>query len=303
MKIVDFFFASRPMLHLPVWSVYLVSLYYHCRLSGDSFRWVDIGMMACLSLLVSGAYYINQIYDFDSDLINKKLGFLQENLIRRREMYFAFFAVSVIAIGFSLLFSLFTFFLFVQFFLLGYVYSASPFRLKDRPFAGLVINAYSFGWLVPFAVMPDFNMHNAGLLGWDNPLYFFCAVASVHVLTTIPDLKGDMAVGKKTIAVVLKPMLTRVLALVFLILAAFIAYKSGYDWLLYIAVISAVILVISFFVNSESFLLLAAKLPILLLTILAGYFFWGYLLFIVALLILTRIYYKKRFNMVYPKIS
>jgi hypothetical protein len=36
---------------------------------------------------------------------------------------------------------------------------------------------------------------------------------------------------------------------------------------------------------------------------LAGYFFPVYFLFIVALLIATRIYYRKRFDVIYPRLA
>jgi hypothetical protein len=45
----------------------------------------------------------------------------------------------------------------------------------------------------------------------------------------------------------------------------------------------------------------AAKLPLLLLTLLAGFFYPGYFLFVVALLFGTRIYYRRRFHIAYPR--
>jgi len=38
-------------------------------------------------------------------------------------------------------------------------------------------------------------------------------------------------------------------------------------------------------------------------SLLAGYFYPIYLIFIVVLIVLTRLYYKKRFGMVYPKVN
>ena len=73
----DFFFAARPMLHLPIWSVYLVSLHYHNQLSGSKFDLSDLAMLCLLSLMAAAAYYLNQIHDYDSDKINRKLGCMQ----------------------------------------------------------------------------------------------------------------------------------------------------------------------------------------------------------------------------------
>ncbi|MDH4156703.1 MAG: UbiA family prenyltransferase [candidate division Zixibacteria bacterium] len=303
MKVVDFFFAARPLLHLPIWSIYLCSLHYHLRISGGLFEWSDAGMMACLSLMVSGAYFLNQIHDFEGDCINRKLGFLQRGFISKRQMQIAYVAVSLPALALSRLFSPFALVTFAQFFLLGFLYSAAPFRLKDRPIWGMLVNAYSFGWLVTFMAMPEMNVHNAGMLGWDNPFYFFFAVAAVHILTTIPDRKGDLAARKMTVAVWLAPVTARLLALVLMLVSAFVAWRSGHALLITSSLLSVLPLLAAAVRPSEKADLLAAKAPILLLTLLAAYFFWGYLLFVVALVILSRIYFAKRFRLVYPKLA
>lgn len=303
MKLLDFVFAARPMLHLPIWSIYLVSLFYHRQLSGDSFRWSDAGMLACLSLLASGAYYLNQMYDQDSDKINRKLGFLQMGLLTERELMGAYVFVSLIAVGWALLCSFFTLIIFLQFFVLGYAYSAPPLRLKDRPVAGLVVNAYTFGFLVPFTVMPQLTFHNTGLLGWDNPIYFFLAVASIYLLTTLPDREGDRATGKRTVAVLVNPRAVKLLAFLLMLLAAYVASRSQRDLLTLMSLVSAFPVLLALFFEGQKYELFAAKFPIFLLTVLAGYFYPGYLLFIVVLVILSRIYYKRRFNQIYPRLT
>jgi len=158
MKLLDFVFAARPMLHLPIWSIYLVALFYHQKLNGGHFQWSNAVMLVCLSLLASGSYYINQVYDYDSDKINRKLGFLQKGLLSRNELMAAYLVVSVAAIACALAYSFFVLVIFLQLFVFGYVYSAPPLRLKDRPVSGLLANAYTFGFLVPFTVMPQLNL-------------------------------------------------------------------------------------------------------------------------------------------------
>ena len=67
MKLIDFIFAARPMLLLPVWSLYLISFAFYK--TNQQFDVADYIIMAGLTLLFAGAYYINQIYDYQSDLI------------------------------------------------------------------------------------------------------------------------------------------------------------------------------------------------------------------------------------------
>ncbi|UCE25543.1 MAG: UbiA family prenyltransferase [Candidatus Zixiibacteriota bacterium] len=303
MILLDYIFAARPMLHLPLWSVYLVSLHYHHRLSGETFTPADLLVMTCLSLVASGSYYINQVYDYDSDRINGKLGFLLNGLVREQGLWSLFLVLSVVSVGLAVFLSWSTALIMVALFVLGFFYSAPPFRLKDRPAWGLLINAVGIGFIVPLAVMPDLNVHNIGLLGWDSPLFFLFSVGSIYILTTLPDREGDRAVGKRTLAVVLPGALVAALSLVLMMLSAWVAYYSGHRLLLYLSLMSTIIILPVLPARSDRFTLFAAKFPVLLLTLLAGYLFWSYLLFVVAIVIGTRIYYRRRFAVVYPKLA
>ncbi len=303
MKALDLFFAARPLLHLPLWSVYLVSLHYHLKLSGESFQWNDLLMLLCLSLMAAAAYYVNQIHDHESDRLNQKLGFLQRGYLKEKQLRIFSIVLTVAALAVTLSFSLTVFFIFVQAMCLNYFYSVPPLRLKDRPVGGLMANAYAFGWLVPFTVMPEITLHSSGLLSWGTPFYFFFAVAAVHVLTTIPDRDGDRAEGSITIAVWMHPIASRLLAVTLLAASGVVAWVCGYDILFYVSLFSLVTTLGTFLTASGKPVLLAAKLPILLLTLVAGYHFPAYLSFVVALVILTRIYYARRFAMVYPRLN
>ena len=291
------------MLHIPLWSVYLVSLHYHHRLSGEAFMLYDLLIMICLSLVASGGYYINQVYDYESDRINGKLGFLHNDLIGERGLLGLFLVLSVVSIGIAAYLSWLIALLIIVLFVLGYSYSAPPLRLKDRPVWGLIVNAVGIGFIVPLVVMPDLNVHNIGLLGWDNPLYFFFAVGSIYILTTLPDRDGDKAVGKKTLAVVLPGAAVASLSLLLMIFSAWVAFYSGHVLLMYLSLVSSIAILVSLVMPSPRITLFAAKFPILLLTLLAGYLFWGYLLFIVAIVFSTRIYYRYRFAVIYPKLA
>ena len=151
--------------------------------------------------------------------------------------------------------------------------------------------------------MPLITQHNAGLLGWDNPFYFFLSVMGVHILTTIPDIKGDKASGKKTIGVMFPLKASLFTALISFAGAAFVAHYSNFLPLMIIAIISATLALVALLTTNIRIILAAAKIPILLLTLLAGFFYPIYFLFVVALLFLTRAYYKKRFNVIYPGLT
>lgn len=300
---MDFIFAGRPLLHLPVWSIYLVALHYHHELSGKIFSIDELLVLFGISLLAASAYFINQVYDYQSDLENRKLGFLQLRLISSKKMMAAFLISAITAIFIASFISGFIFVIFLQLFILGFIYSVPPMKLKDRPISGLIANAYGFGFLIPLSIMPDITVHNAGLLGWDNPFYFFCTVASIYLLTTIPDIEGDKKTDKKTLAVIMPVWSVKIMGLLLMLLSGWIAFKSRFPILFIVSLISSVFILLSIFIRNKKIEFIAIKFPILLLTLLAGYFYPAYLLFVVALIILTRVYYKKRFNVIYPKLT
>ncbi len=299
MKIIDFFFAARPICILPVWSVYLImqKFYYGARPSGYETFFILVG----LSLMTAGVYFINQIYDFEGDRINDKVGFLQRRFIKRTEMTAAYIAVSFIPIAAAFIYNYQTGILFLILVILGYCYSAPPFRFKDRPLAGLLTNGVGYGLLVPLAI--------PGLLAslkieyFYMVLFFFLMLSAGYLLTTIPDREGDRAVGKKTIAFYCSNTFILTMALIMMLLALYAVYKVKHIYLIIIALVSILLLVLSMFVKSERILLFTCKFPIFLLTLLAGYYYPTYLVFIVVLLILIRVYYKRRFNMIYPRLD
>ena len=303
MKVLDYIFAARPMLQLPIWSVYLVSLHFHSELSGDRFSWNDLLIMAGISLIFSGAAYLNQVFDFETDRINNKVGFLQRGFLDQTGLLRWCLVLMAVPLLISPLLSWLAMFIAAQLVLLSILYSTPPFRMKDRMLGGFFANAWGHGFLVCLAIMPDMTLHNAGLLGWDNPFYFFLAVGATYILTTIPDRVGDAASGKRTVAVVMGRNGALAVAAVLLGLADLVAWHSGYLLLSILAVIGVLFVLAALVIKNETSVRLAAKVPLLLLTLLAAYWYPVYLVFVVALLILTRAYYRRRFDLVYPELA
>ncbi len=303
MKFLDYVFASRPMLHLPLWSVYLVSLHGRHQHSGDSFGLPNLITMICLSLLAAGAFYVNQIFDYESDAFNDKLGFLQRELTTARGFMIGYLILSLAGTTIAGLTSRLMLLIFLQGFVFAWFYSASPLRLKDRPLAGLIANAWCFGFLVPITVGPFTDMYALAAVDWASSFYFFFTVASVHILTTLPDRSGDDATGKRTIAVAVGPTAARILALVLMLASLSVAWMANLAGLVYLSLFAAILILMATLFGSSKLDLFSAKAPLLMLTILAGFLYPGYLLFIVALLIACRIYYLRRFGIIYPRLA
>ena len=129
------------------------------------------------------------------------------------------------------------------------------------------------------------------------------ALAGIYLLTTIPDVAGDRSAGKRTIAVVYgsnKALVGAILSLALAFVFGIVAHHPG----LYLT--AAVALALALFALKTgrlSHILLAAKAPILLLSAFEVYRHPFYGVFLLALIALTRVYYKRRFGIVYPQMA
>jgi 4-hydroxybenzoate polyprenyltransferase len=299
LRVIDFLFAARPMLLLPIWSIFLISyriLNYPRPFSFNAFL-----VLAGASLMTAGVYYINQIYDYESDLINRKLGFLQSGFIGKREMASAYLAASIVSLVIGYLTGLLIFLLLLVVLLIGFFYSAPPLRLKDRPLWGLLTNSIGYGAMLPMIVPGFFGSEkNLALLLVS---YFLLTVSAAYLLTTIPDREGDSATGKNTLAARFsnRTLLLSGIVLIILSLAASLFMKQYY--LFAVSAISLLFSFYAYFRNRESAILLACKFPILLMSLLAGYYYPSYLVFIVVLIAASRLYYRERFNINYPRLG
>lgn len=287
------------MLLLPVWSVYLVVYQLH---SGHQPIHVRSALtLIGASLLFIGAYFINQLYDFETDRINMKLGFLQRRLIRRSEMTAAYISVSLVAsvLGFIVQYKIGI--LFILMLILGFFYSAPPLRFKDRPVGGLLTNAVAYSLLLPLTI-PGF-MDNFDLRRLLIAAYFFSAISATYLLTVIPDCEGDRKVGKITLAALLPDRPIILIGTILLCSALYVSYIIDHNYLQIITVISIALFLVALIFPRTGVVPVACKLPILLMSLLAGYYYPVYLIFIIVLLFLTRLYYSRRFGIIYPRLN
>jgi 4-hydroxybenzoate polyprenyltransferase len=298
-KILDFIFAARPMLLLPVWSIFLICLRF--SINSRVYETRELILLAGISLIYIGAYYINQIFDYKTDLINKKLGFLQKGLISGKEMLLAFAITSILGFLGGFYYDINSGLTMIIVFFIGYAYSAPPFRLKDRPILGLLSNGVAYGILIPVSLIAPSNVIMLSHLKL--PIYFFLTVSAIYLLTVIPDREGDLKSRKRTIALLLPDNVIITIGALLLLAACILAAIWNLTALAIIAGISCALLLVAFHTKSKAALLAACKSPILILSLYASYYFYQYFIFLIVLILTTRLYYRKRFGIVYPKLN
>lgn len=257
--------------------------------------------LIAVTLIVIGGYYLNQIYDYESDRINRKLGFLQSGMIGRSEMMAAYLAATLtgLIIGFYSGFQIGL--INISQVILAAIYSLPPFRLKDRPYLGLAANILGYGIILPL-LPPTFweNFETARLV---IPAYFGLTVAAEFLLTIIPDREGDKKTGKTTLSVIFSNRILILSGAICFAAAVWLAGIAGLKSLTFISLTALILYLTTLLAPREGLILFVCKFPILLITLLAGYYFPAYLVFIVVLLLTTRLYYKKRLKKTYPRLN
>lgn len=302
-RLGDRWFFARPVLMPPVWTILLLAanpspaVVPFGGLSPFSPR-IWAGLALCF-LLYGAVYIFNQIFDIDSDRANNKLYFLPLGILSMRSAVAQSMVFAAIAIGGGWFLGRLWLLCSIIILLIGILYSAPPFRLKDRPFGGLLANTIGHGTLVYYLGRA---LADPGAVPvWGASASYALAVAGVYLLTTVPDRNGDAAAGKRTMSVFLGPCKTSAVAAV-CVLGAVVTALIYHLWP--VAIAAAVSFPLFFAaVFSARFCGSAVRVALLALSFFACLTFWPYFLILVLLYFSTRWYYRRRFRMVYPRMN
>jgi 4-hydroxybenzoate polyprenyltransferase len=299
LKIFDYFFVLRPMLHLPVWTILILGYYSHGYSHGN--KWHLLLSLLVGTGLAGTAYLVNQIFDIESDRINDKLHFLPKGYIKIRTAWIMTFVLSLVSLAAAFYISQAAGIVAVLIFGLGLVYSSPPLAIKNRAWQAALTNGIGYGGLV--FILGYCAAGGLFLPAIFKSLPYFFAVAGVYIGTTLPDIEGDKKTGKLTIGVIFGSRKTAILILAcygLSIISGFILRDTPF---LFAALAAMPFYIWSVIAKNIKSTILAIKVSILTLTLAAGYFFPLYLIFIVLLILATRIYYKSRFELTYPSLK
>lgn len=311
------FFLVRPTLLVPVWT--LLFLGWITAQKRTPFLQFDIfspfGKMFLVFTAVVGCIYIvNQIADRESDKINNKLFILSNNCLPVCLAWILaalLFAFSLLGAWFWL--DLLSFLIVSCAALTGFFYNCPPLKLKDRPWGGFLANCFGYGILTYYAGWYTAHLSFTDGVNLSQPLAvpaagFFYALSAgfangaVYLTTTISDMKGDEKVNKRTFAVAYGAKNTTLLATLCVIISFFTAFLiPNAAWTM--AVPSGLCIPLFYQLHKSQKIDLAFKTfryPVVILSAVTAVFVPAYGIFAVIIVILSRIYYKNRFNLEYP---
>lgn len=297
-RFADLLFLARPTLFFVNWIVLILG---HTRGSGPA-RPGGLALLMVQYACISGAaVVVNQLRDRHTDRENGKLPTLERGLVSPRAAT-VFAALLLLAgIGVAVPLGWLQGLLSLVFFLLaGLVYNLPPLATKDRPWAGMATLAPATSLLYLQAALA------AGATGWRDPLLQSLPIVSaclgVGLVTTLPDLAGDRASGKRTFPVCYGPGPTWLLAQAFMALALALAL-----WLDQTVVAVPALLALGLLVwgrtrgNGAAGPVARWSILAMALALVPGQPWFGVLM--VVFFALARVYYKQRLGLTYPRLG
>ncbi len=280
----------------PVWTILLLGHRRSTQLTGESI--LPGFALLLVTFLVGAVYVLNQIFDIESDRLNRKLFFLAGGYISKKSAVFETILLNLISVIPAFLISSELGIFFTLGMLFGFFYSAPPFSFKNRPYGGLILNALAHGCL---AFLIGWRMNHS--LTKESLLFslpYILAVGAIYLNTTIPDMDGDRRAGKITLSIRWGKERAVFLSSILVALAIVLSFLVKDFPFLIASSLSFPFFVYSAFAKKGQGVILATKVSILFLSIAAGIFYPWYFVILILGFVGTRLYYKARFNLDYP---
>jgi 4-hydroxybenzoate polyprenyltransferase len=301
MRVLDFFFALRPLVLVPAWSFFILGQdLARSHPGSDASLATSEGFpllrFILLSAVLAAVHLFNQIADAETDRLNAKGFFLQRGTFTPRQ----YGVVASLLLTTALVLAAVTDeapLRLAAAAALGIIYSLPPLRLSSRPGLDVAANAIGYGALATWL--------GAGALRASDPWTArlgasMLAVAAVFLYTTLLDAEGDRRTDKRTAAVAWGVERTRRLACLCAVAAVALAAFATAPELLAacggLAIWAAANNLAPRAVQDQSVSVGGTMLFALAASIHTPAFAAGLLL----LIALTRVYYAKRFALAYP---
>lgn len=307
----DLFFISRPVLWIPVWCFSLFGFSRGSFTQGTiSLSWVTpvhrqlyvFAWILCFSCSVGVVYILNQIADREVDARNSGFPLLARNAISLKTAIVSAVLLSLITLVLPIAFdhpqiavlSLISI-------IVGTLYSFKPFFFSGRPVLDFLSNAFGYG-LIAFAagwLQSGGRFTSEFLL---SALPYFLLMCSGSINSTIPDVCGDAAMGKKTTAVAFGVKRAHILSSIFLGAALFTGLQRHDMTAIICAVLPAPFFILYFIKPSPKMVELTYKSGAVACMVCAMCVSIIFCVSTVVFLALTWIYFYWRFGVKYPSL-
>lgn len=302
-KLLDYFFVLRPMLFFQGWTLTLAGYYVARAVTGDDWNipsadWFPLFQIFLSTALFMGWVFIrNQIEDIETDKKNQKLFLISGNHIPLRHAIIEARWLLVLALACAWWMGWIFFLLFTIAWISGIFYNERPFRWKNRPILGIIVNVlggqlfFIVGWLIRKPLEPALFLITLP--------YILLSVA-FYIYTTLFDVRGDEATGKITFSVRFGMRKAAVTGLLFLIAGLNVGFYVRDYFISIIILLSLPLCIYLTFKTTCENANKAVKVSLAVFSLGVCVSFPPYLLLMIVFFCFTKAYYKLRFNFNYP---
>jgi len=302
----DYVFLLRPVILIPVWTFFLLGA-RHSGFAGSLYgagAAPVVGGLAAMTAVFGAAYIVNQITDREADRRSGKLFLLSHGIVPAAAAWAeaAVLAAGALALSYAFLPRDLMPFLAANL-VLGAAYSIEPVRLKRRPVLDILANAAAIGLL---SALGGWAAAGAEISGIGVLAPYPVAVAAVHLSTALADVEGDRASGLMTSGVLAGRRAGMAVSAVLMAGSAAAALYVGNATALAAALFSLPAFAWSLhaiFRGRDTDVLLPAKASTAVYLVAAGAHFPVFIPAVAAVLVLTRVYYARRFGIRYPSVN
>ncbi len=302
---LDYLFLLRPMILIPVWTFFLLGARHGYSLSDDRpDTFAIITGMVSFSALLGAVYVINQISDRRTDLAGNKLFLISHSIVSLRSAWIESILLAVFSLATAYFLTNTLFFIIAAASLvLGLLYSIEPVRLKKRAVFDIAANAVGSGVL---NTLVGWTSAGAPVRGYMVLLPYPLAVASVHMVTALADIEADNSAGLRTSGVLAGRTAGLWTAAGLMTAALVSAILTGNRPAFYATLFSLPLFLVAALSGKKILaadrILLPARIATLVFALTAGFFFPLFVPFLAAIILMTRMYYRRRFGVNYPSL-
>ena len=292
MVVVGMYSAQMNLIKYPLWIA--------------EFSWRTFFVFLGLTLTSASTFILNQIEDIDSDKINNKLFLVGEYFTPESSLSISRFLLAI-GILLSAVANWFTSLFVISIYLIwGILYNKEPYSWKKKPLLGWIANSvvgimlFMIGWYYVMTSQTDvtINLYDLSIVQFMLP-YILC-FSSVALLTTLPDVKGDIETGDDTFPIIYGKMLTVILSSL-LISSAFVFSLIYEDPLASTAsIVSLPFFLFTALRSLEKDILRSIRYPIFILNFFALTVYPWLFFPLVITYCLSKYYYWHRFELHYP---
>lgn len=292
--IFDHLFFLRPLLILPIWAPLLLG---YVAVGGSGLELVFIKLLLLGIFLGGGIYGLNQIYDVEGDRINRKNLPLSLGLISPKAAWAMTILCDTAAVVIGFWITPITGILTPVAVFMGFLYSLPRFRFKDSPWLAVLLNGLGHGALV--YVIGWSSIDN---LQWQvlyRMLPYALAFAGVYIATTIPDIVGDRATGKITLAVAKGAKTATIISYTMIGVSAIGSMFVKEPAVFLTGLFASPFYVFAAVKGGKSFVT-ANKMAVLLMNLWVCFYAFPYIVVLIVVIAGSRIYFSIRLNEKYP---